>query len=130
MASSSDRIDEKGKRKQQDKEKSVDREFGLLEQTFRFFHGFFFLESFPEDQKKIEEDKGRKINEGLKFIRVGKDKITDEKEKGAQKNPKVQGFCRVFAERGPVVFRFVFEKPKLREPFGYHQKIAENPPRQ
>jgi len=90
-------IDEVGKGKQQDEEKSVDREFEMFEQTFRFFHGFLFLECFPENQKEVKEDKGRKIEKGLKLIRVSKDKIADEKEKSAQRDPKSQRFCRVSA---------------------------------
>ena len=46
-------IDEIGYRKQQDYEKSVQGEFGLFEQSFRFFHGFFFFDRFPENQKEI-----------------------------------------------------------------------------
>jgi hypothetical protein len=52
----SNNVDKIGEEKQQDKEKGVDRELGLFEQPFRFFHGLFFPERFPKDQEKIEKD--------------------------------------------------------------------------
>jgi hypothetical protein len=83
-------IDEIREGKQQEKEYSDNGELGIFEQTFRFFHGFFLPMCFPEDQEKIEEDKGRKVDKGLKLIRKCKGKITNKKENSAQDNPENQ----------------------------------------
>ena len=78
-----DRIDEVGEAEQKDEEKSVEGEFGLFEQCFRFFHGFFLFDCFPENQEEVENDQGRKVDKRLKLVRECKNKITDKKENDA-----------------------------------------------
>lgn len=78
-----DRIDEVGEAEQKDEEKSVKCELGMFEQRFRFFHGFFLVECFPENQEKIENDQGRKVDKRLKLVRESKYEITDKKENDA-----------------------------------------------
>jgi len=93
-----DRIDEVGEAKKAGEENGVERESDMFEQRFRFFHGFFFLERFPDNQAKVKKDQRRKIEKRLKLVRVRKQEIADKKENDAEDDPECQSFGRVLAE--------------------------------
>jgi hypothetical protein len=71
----------------------------MFEQRFRFFHGFFLFECFPENQEKVENNQRRKVDIKLKLVRKCKYEITDKKENNTENDPKGQRFGRVLAER-------------------------------
>lgn len=73
-------VDEERDEEERSDKKGVYREFVVFQQSFRFFHDFFLFERSPEDQEKIDKDKGREVNKSLEFVGKGKTKISDKKE--------------------------------------------------
>lgn len=122
-------VDEEREEEEQSDKKGVNREFVVFQQSFRLFHDFFLFERFPKNQEKIDKDKGREVNKSLEFIGKGKTKISDKEEDRAHDDTEDQGIYGVLAERSSIVFRFILQQTKLRQPFRYHEEIAKNPPR-
>jgi hypothetical protein len=58
-----------------DKQQCIKGKLWLEEELFRFFHDFFFFQSFPENEKEIKEEKGGNIDEILEFEGKSKKEI-------------------------------------------------------